>query len=104
MIMAALPQDTLLKILLGKTEDQRGQIQTEAEAVVFGFSTSISSLSQSGTFDVDAAAQVLTALQKVTEMLAADEEAEAADVPESTLGHMARFQPVKTPQGVTWGC
>ena len=100
----ALNPDTLTRILLRKTDAELETIASQAEQVALGGITSISALSQSTTFDTASAGVVLEAVERVRGMRERNPDASAADLAGPTLGHSVRFQPVKPPQGMTWGC
>lgn len=100
---ASLDKITIARVLLGKTAPERALIKSQAEAVAFSFSSSISALSQSNSFNRDDANVVLAALAMVGTMLAANPEATADTLPQS-MGFEVRRQPIANPQGVTWGC
>lgn len=100
----ALNPDHLTSILLRKTDAELETIASQAEQVALGGISSISALSQSTTFDPDAAGVILAAVERVRQMRARNPDASPDDLAGSTLGHSIRFQPVKPPQGITWGC
>ena len=102
--MGMLDASTLTRRLLRKTDAQLETIASQAEQVAFGATTSISALSQSATFSQDAAGVILRAVENVMAARAADPNACADDMAGPSLGHSVRFQPVKAPQGCTWGC
>lgn len=100
----ALNTDTLTSILLRKTDAQVETIAAQAEQVALGGITSISALSQSATYSTEDAGVILAAVERVRQIRARNPDATADDLAGPTLGHSIRFQPVKPPQGCTWGC
>ena len=102
--MGMLDASTLTRILLRKTDTELDTIASQAEQVAFGATSSISALSQSTTFSIESAGVILQAVEKVRAARAKDPNACADDMPEPSLGHSVRFQPVKPPQACTWGC
>ena len=101
--MGMLDASTLTRILLRKTDTELDTIASQAEQVAFGATSSISALSQSTTFSIESAGVILQAVENVRSARAADPNACADDMAGPSLGHSVRFQPVKAPQGRTWG-
>lgn len=99
----ALDQRTITNILLRKTPAQVDAICADAEQVALGAIQSISALSQSTTFSSEDASTILAACESVRQAREADPCASAASSAPATLGHAVRFQPVRAPQGCTWG-
>ncbi len=99
-----LNPSTITGILFRKTDDEIDTIASQAEQVALGAIQSISALSQSTTFSIDDAGVILAAVETVRRARAINPSACADDQPGPTLGHSIRFQPVKVPQGCTWGC
>lgn len=85
-----LSVQTLIPLLLGKTPTERAAIRLQAEEVALGHTTSISSLNQSASFDMDSAGAVLEAANRVDAILRADPAATAASVPAPSYGHGLR--------------
>lgn len=95
---------TLTRSYLRLTSEQLDAVAEKALAVIESATSSISALSQSSTFDMDAANASLEAVENVRAIWAKDPNACADDMAGPALGHSTRFQPVKPPQGCTWGC
>jgi hypothetical protein len=100
---ASLDKTTVSRLLLRKTNEQIALIGEQAETVALGLSESISSLSNSTTFSREDANVVLSAVDHVRGLREAAPAAGPDAIAEPTLAHGMRFQPVRNPQGVTWG-
>ena len=93
---------TLTRSYLRLTADQLDAAAEKALAVIQSATASISALSQSSSFDMDAANASLEAVENVRAARAADPNACADDMAGPSIGHSIRFQPIKPPQGCMW--
>jgi hypothetical protein len=86
-------EDAILADLALRSEAELIEIREQARSVVYGHMTTISALSQSGTFDREGAAVILRLVNQVLAGRRSPEDAGATD-PLSlrgTLGHAVRF-------------
>ncbi len=100
---ASLDRLTVARVLLRKTDAEIDLIASQAESVALGLAVSITNLGLSTTFSREDANVILSAVDHVRTLRAADPAASGDALPAATIAHQMRFRPFADPAGVTWG-